>query len=169
MSRPATTDPAATDPAAALAALVDRHGLVPHPEGGLFAEAVRSGTVTRSDGQRRAALTVIHYVLPTGAVSRWHRLTGTDEVWTHVGGDPLTLFVVEGDVVTAHRLSDAGALLALVPAGAWQAARPDGGAHGYAHVTCTVAPGFDVADWHLAADAPDAPWAVLEAAAPGLR
>ena len=152
----------------ALDALIARHGLAPHPEGGFFAEVVRCGAVARSDGASRAALTAIHYVLPSGAASRWHRVDA-DEVWTHVGGDALDLWVMDEDGDGAvHRLGAGGDVLALVPSGAWQAARPGAGAAGYTHVVCTVAPGFEFADWHLAADAPTAVQACLERLAPGL-
>lgn len=156
-------------PSDAMDALVARYGLVPHPEGGFFAEVVRSGSVTRADGATRAALTVIHYVLPAGHISRWHRVVGADEVWTHVGGDALSLYVLDGETEATHRLGEGGALLATVPAGAWQAACPEAGPTGYAHVTCTVAPGFDPADWQLAVDAADAPWERLASAAGNLR
>jgi predicted cupin superfamily sugar epimerase len=40
--------------------------------------------------------------------------------------------------------------LAVVSAGTWQAAKvAEGGQHGYALVGCTVAPGFDFADFEL--------------------
>ncbi len=152
----------------ALDALIDRYGLTPHPEGGYFAEVVRVGAVTRPDGEARSALTAIHYVLPSGALSRWHRVDA-DEVWTHVGGDALDLWGMDGDGQgTVHRLGAGGDVLALVPSGVWQAARPAPGDAGYAHVVCTVAPGFEFADWHLADAAPAAVRAHLDRVAPGL-
>ncbi len=40
----------------------------------------------------------------------------------------------------------------VIPAGHWQAARPDrGGVHGYVLVSCVVAPGFEFDGFELAA------------------
>jgi predicted cupin superfamily sugar epimerase len=43
-----------------------------------------------------------------------------------------------------------------VPAGYWQAARSSAAANGYSLMGCTVAPGFDFADFRLLADDPAA-------------
>lgn len=43
---------------------------------------------------------------------------------------------------------DRGEPVAIVPAGVWQAARPAAGA-AFAFVGCTVAPGFDFADFEM--------------------
>ncbi|OZA59705.1 MAG: hypothetical protein B7X78_08340 [Sphingomonadales bacterium 39-62-4] len=41
-------------------------------------------------------------------------------------------------------------LQGVVPVGQWQAAKPVNGPHGYALVSCVVAPGFDFAGFTLA-------------------
>lgn len=138
--------------------LIDELGLQPHPEGGLFKEVYRSAdTVSRADGAVRAALTTIFFLLPAGAVSRWHRVTA-DEVWHHYEGDALELHVLpaQADQASTWRLGRAGAGIApvrVVPAGAWQAARTLGE---YTLVGCTVAPGFDFADFTLLHELPPA-------------
>ena len=43
---------------------------------------------------------------------------------------------------------------AVVPPGVWQAARPKGD---YTLVQCTVAPGFDFADFSMLRDSPERP------------
>jgi predicted cupin superfamily sugar epimerase len=61
----------------------------------------------------------------------------------------------DGDAVRRARLGPAAAgtrPVAVVPAGSWQAARPLGA---YTLVGCTVAPGFEFADFTLLADVPD--------------
>jgi predicted cupin superfamily sugar epimerase len=138
--------------------LVETLGLAPHPEGGYYRELYRS---PRADATGRAALTVIHFLLPAGTHSALHRVATADEAWHFVEGDPLELAWIDGAGTTRVRLgalADGGVPVAVVPAGAWQAARPLGA---YALVSCDVAPGFDFADFALLRDVPDARAAVL--------
>jgi predicted cupin superfamily sugar epimerase len=141
-------------------ALIDRLGLLPHPEGGYYRELFRSDTqIRREDGAARSALTTIFFLLPQGAVSRWHRVHAADEVWHHYEGDPLELRVLpaQASQVQSWLLGplDAGRPEVLpvhtVPADAWQAARCLGD---YTLVGCTVGPGFDFADFVMARDLP---------------
>ncbi|MBK9373095.1 MAG: cupin domain-containing protein [Holophagales bacterium] len=144
--------------------------LEPHPEGGRYRQVYRSGTVVEDSGRlvRRPALTAILFLLSRGEVSRWHRVL-SDEVWFFHEGDPLEVLVVDAELagVERHvlgRASEGLEPIAVVPAGAWQAARPLGD---LALVSCTVGPGFDFADFVLLADlAPEA--ARLRAGFPGL-
>jgi predicted cupin superfamily sugar epimerase len=133
-------------------------GLEPHPEGGRYRQLHRSGSVVHvpSRGVERAALTSILFLLSEGEVSRWHRVL-SDEVWHFHEGDALELLVVDAALgeVRRHvlgRASDGNEPLAVVPTGAWQAARPLGD---YALVACDVGPGFDFADFALLAELPD--------------
>ena len=72
--------------------LIETLGLVAHPEGGYYAEIYRSGAlVDPADGRGgRRALTTIYFLLPEGAVSRWHGVA-SDEVWHFDEGAPLEL------------------------------------------------------------------------------
>ena len=132
-------------------------GLEPHPEGGRYRQLHRSVSVVHvpSRGVARAALTSILFLLAKGEVSRWHRVL-SDEAWHFHEGEPLELLVVDAgfEDVERHvlgRASDGNEPLAVVPAGAWQAARPLGE---YALVACDVGPGFDFADFAFLADLP---------------
>lgn len=132
--------------------------LRPHPEGGHYAEVFRSPESVRpSDHEvERPALTTIYFLLASGERSRWHRVSA-DEVWHYYEGDPLELVWLEGEegVLRRARLGLPGAgkePVAVVPAGCWQAARSRGA---YTLVGCTVAPGFDFADFTVLADAPE--------------
>jgi len=138
--------------------LVQSLGLAPHLEGGFFREIFRSSErVTRtSSGEERRALTTIHYLLPAGSFSRWHRVR-SDEAWHFGEGSPLELFQC-GPGETAIRRTVLGAggdasPVEIVPAGCAQAARPLGG---FTLVGCTVGPGFEFADFRLLADEPQA-------------
>jgi uncharacterized protein len=130
-------------------------GLRPHPEGGHFAEVFRSSLAVTSDlhSGSRAASTAIYFLLKGGELSALHRVS-SDEVWHHYAGDALELHAFDGQEHTCHKvgtdLSAGERPLAVIPAGVWQAARVNpGGQHGYALVGCTVAPGFDFADFEL--------------------
>ena len=146
--------------------------LAPHPEGGFYREIWRGRLgVEPADGRgARAALTSIYFLLPEGAISRWHRVT-SDEIWHHYEGAPLELLVMPPDEIRLerHRLGPLGsdqAPVRCVPAGWWQAARSLGA---YTLVGCTVGPGFEFSDFELLrdrADAADALCRALPEAAP---
>lgn len=130
--------------------------LKPHPEGGYYQEVWRAPlAVEPADGRgRRAALTVIYFLLPGGAVSRWHRVR-SDEIWQHVEGAALELLQVPPDEWRLQRnrlgppAADQQTPLHCVPAGWWQAAWCPGS---YTLVSCVVAPGFEFADFELLAE-----------------
>lgn len=131
------------------ARLIAALGLAPHPEGGWYRETWRgAGTVDLGRGPR-AVGTSIYYLLADGSISRLHRLAA-DEMWHHHCGDPVTVHLFDDDGHRAVRLGDASA-----PAPAWQVVVPAGTAFGaeieipggWCLVGCTVAPGFDFADF----------------------
>lgn len=133
--------------------LVELLGLSPHPEGGFFTETFRAPVVLGGlpHGGPRAASTAIYFLLPAGTFSALHRVS-SDEVWHHYDGDPLELHLIDGaGVYTMHVLGRdlaAGQRPQLVvPAGVWQASVPRGDR--YALCGCTVAPGFDFADFEM--------------------
>ena len=135
--------------------LRDRLRLSPHPEGGHFREIYRSAdTVQPTDGRPlRQALTTIFFLLQAGEVSRWHRVT-SDEVWHFYEGEGLELLVAPPPMDRVARLqlgpvSEGRRPAYTVPAHWWQAARPVGS---HALTGCTVAPGFDFADFSFLRD-----------------
>ena len=134
---------------------IERLGLLPHPEGGYFRETYRSslelpeGALPEYNG-KRCASTAIYFLVTSDAPSRLHRLA-TDEVWHHYAGDPLELVVIhpEGrlEKILLGSMLEAGCLpQAVVPAGTWFGGRVMGE---YALCGCTMAPGFDFADFEL--------------------
>jgi len=132
--------------------LIEQLQLSPHPEGGHFRETYRaSQTVPTPRGPRQAS-TAILFLLRAGERSHWHRLH-SDEAWHfHAGGGLLVHELSPSGVAQTTRL---GMELSeqpqhVVPAGHWFAAEPaSGGA--WSLMSCTVAPGFDFADFELAA------------------
>jgi predicted cupin superfamily sugar epimerase len=138
------------------AQLIETLELRPHPEGGYYREVFRSASVVQPDDGRgvRSALTTIYFLLTDETRSRWHRVS-SDEVWHLYEGGPLELLELHSHQLVTHRLARVddgdGAPVHTVPAGVWQAARTLGP---YTLAGCTVAPGFDYADFHLLADEP---------------
>jgi uncharacterized protein len=127
--------------------VVRRLGLRPHPEGGFYAETFRSPLrLALPDGRHRSASTAIHYLLPPGAWSTWHRVR-SDEVWHHYDGGALRLHRLGMSSVRLDRTNPQ----AVVPAGVWQAAEPEGAA---VLCGCTVAPGFEFEDFEIGSSAP---------------
>jgi predicted cupin superfamily sugar epimerase len=123
------------------AALIERLGLAPHPEGGHYRETVR----LPAGPSGRSPMTAILFLLDAGERSHWHRVDAA-ELWLWHDGSPLRLRIEEGGAVRDHRLGPDDPQ-ALVPAHAWQAAEADGG---WALVSCVVTPGFDFAGFELA-------------------
>lgn len=128
-------------------------GLVPHPEGGRFREMWRSPLTLEVPGMGpRLAGTAILYLLAAGQVSRLHRLR-SDEVWHHYTGCDLLLHLLEpGGGYRSLRLGTSGKdgarPQAVVPAECWFGASP-ADPEGWALVGCTMAPGFDFADFEM--------------------
>ena len=143
------------------AELVRELRLQPHPEGGYFRETYRAAETLSALPQRfageRSISTAIYFLLEAGQCSHLHRIQ-SDEVWHFYSGDPL--LVVEIDPAGALKTTRLGAPAQggtyqhMVPAGAWFGATlAEGGQSapvGFALVGCTVAPGFDFADFELA-------------------
>jgi predicted cupin superfamily sugar epimerase len=135
--------------------LVETLGLLPHPEGGYYRETFRSPVVLRGlswagpDGERNAS-TAIYFLLPAGVFSAFHRVMA-DEVWHHYEGDPVALHMLGAsghEVVRLGRDFAAGQRPQhVVRGGVWQAAVAIGEC--YALCGCTVAPGFDFADFSM--------------------
>jgi len=118
-------------------ALIARHGLQPHPEGGWYRETWRAETEPGAP----SAGTAILFLLEEGQGSHWHKVDAA-ELWFWHAGAPLDLRIGDATVTL-----EAANPQALVPAGEWQAARPRGG---WAFVSCVVVPGFDFAGFTLA-------------------
>ena len=118
-------------------ALIARHGLARHPEGGWYRETWRAP----AEPGARSAGTAILFLLEQGQSSHWHKVDA-DELWFWHAGAPLALRIGDRAVTLA-----AASPQALVPAGEWQAARAEAG---WTLVTCVVVPGFDFAGFTLA-------------------
>ncbi len=137
--------------------------LEPHPEGGFYRRVFESATSLPGG---RAASSAILYLLPEGAMSRWHRVDA-DEIWHFYEGEPLELLIAESPFEVRREIlgpvTEGSLPQRAVPAHAWQAARALGA---YTLVGCTVAPGFEFAGFRMLADDPQAQkdWPLLDRA-----
>ncbi|GAB2554180.1 cupin domain-containing protein [Spirosoma aerophilum] len=131
----------------------------PHPEGGYFAETYRSAeTIPQAAlpgrfGGVRSFGTAIYFLLESHHVSALHRIA-SDEVWHFYAGGALEIFVIrptgELTVIRLGNNPEKGEVFqAVVPAGCWFGSAPAAGVD-FSLVGCTVAPGFDFADFEMA-------------------
>jgi hypothetical protein len=131
--------------------------LQPHPkEGGYFRETYRTEDVFAADalppryGGPRAAGTAIYYLLTPTTFSALHRLA-SDEIFHFYLGGPVRMLQLfpDGQGRTVLLGSDLGAGQSpqlIVPRGVWQGSLLEPNAS-FALLGCTVAPGFDYADY----------------------
>ncbi|MFN8264505.1 MAG: cupin domain-containing protein [Chitinophagaceae bacterium] len=133
--------------------------LQPHPEGGFYA------LTYKSDGQiphevlpdgfsgNRVFSTAIYFLLSGKDFSAFHRIQ-SDELWHFYAGCGLEIFVNypngESEVLKlGSDLNNGFRFQQLVPAGCWFASKPVD-ENCFSLVGCTVAPGFDFAEFELA-------------------
>jgi predicted cupin superfamily sugar epimerase len=132
--------------------------LAPHPEGGYYRETYRSdlhlpaSALPRHDGPR-AASTAIYYLLTADSFSAMHRVA-SDELFHFYAGDAVEMLQLHPDgrgeqfTIGANLLNGERPQI-CVPAGTWQGCRLAPGGR-FALMGCTVAPGFDFADFTMA-------------------
>jgi uncharacterized protein len=138
--------------------LINRLDLTRHPEGGWYRETYRSAEQLaapalpeRFSGVRSCG-TAIYFLLEQGDFSSFHRIK-SDEIWHYYAGSAVMIHLITPDGKAAAlqlgpdvRLDQQFQI--VIPAGCWFGAEPVD--EGFALVGCTVAPGFDFADFELA-------------------
>jgi uncharacterized protein len=140
--------------------IIHRLQLVPLTiEGGYFRETYRStlsisaAGLPREFGGDRNASTAIYYLVTPDTFSAIHRVK-SDEVFHFYAGDPVQMLQLDdagrGRIVTIGNDLASGQLPQLVvPGDLWQGCRLIPGGR-WALMGCTVAPGFDYADFTAA-------------------
>lgn len=129
-----------------------------HPEGGFYKETYRSdGIISRqclspqfSDARHYA--TAIYYLLQENDYSGFHRIK-SDECWHFYDGGTLLIHVLQPNgnyscIRLGRNIAAGEQLQFVVPARAWFASEPAPGVS-FTLAGCTVAPGFDFADFEL--------------------
>ncbi|HVE11748.1 MAG TPA: cupin domain-containing protein [Elusimicrobiota bacterium] len=141
------------------AGLIESLGLEPHPEGGYYRQTYRAAGAVDAPGFAgpRRFSTAIYFLLPRGSRSALHRMR-SDEVWHFHDGGPLEVLEIDEagapvSTLLGRDLAAGQVFQHVVPAGRWFGAAPAAGTE-YSLVGCTVAPGFDYADWELARRGP---------------
>jgi len=142
------------------AAFLIRHlQLTRHPEGGYYRETYRASGIIPGNalpdgftGDRRFS-TCIYYLLENGDRSVFHRLR-SDECWHFYGGQALLIHVIDAAgryscIRLGNDLMNGENLQFVVPASTWFASEPASGST-FSLAGCTVAPGFDFADFEIA-------------------
>ncbi|KAB1209413.1 hypothetical protein CJ030_MR6G006205 [Morella rubra] len=159
--------------------IVAKLNLTPNPEGGFYSETFRDNSIVLSKSQlppeykvERAVSSCIYFLLPSGNVSRLHRIPCA-ETWHFYVGEPLTVLELndkDGSVkltCLGPNLMDNQQPQYTVPPNVWFGSyptkditiSPDGavlkspprdGENHFSLVGCTCAPAFQFQDFELA-------------------
>jgi uncharacterized protein len=138
--------------------LIEQLGLIRHPDGGWYRETYRCGDTATADSLPvrfsgdRSFCTAIYFLLGKEDVSMLHSIK-SDELWHFYDGATLTIHVLTPhgeniDIKLGTDLASGETYQAVVPAGCWFGAEVSGDGE-YSLVGCTVAPGFDFADFEM--------------------
>lgn len=138
---------------------VEKLGLQPHPEGGWYKETYRSNGLMPGEHLPagftgpRCFSTAIYFLLEGQQFSAFHRIK-SDELWHFYYGDPINIYnITENgtleEIKLGNNVDNGEVFQAVVPAGRWFASQP-ANPNSFALVGCTVAPGFDFADFEMA-------------------
>jgi uncharacterized protein len=138
---------------------IEKLRLEQHPEGGYFRQTYKAELALGRESLpsefagARAASTAIYFLIEGEEFSAFHRLR-SDEVWHFYFGDALVVHVIDQDGAHSEILMggdpEGGEVFqAMVKAGCWFASCVRD-ARGFALVGCTVAPGFEFADFEMA-------------------
>src|SRR4051812_27357253 len=137
--------------------VIRRLNLQPHPkEGGFFRETYRAAeTILPSAlaagyaGPRNHS-TAIYYLLTPGTFSALHRLRSDEIFHFYLGGPVRMLQLAPGgagrEIVLGTNLERGELPQVIAPRGVWQGSFLEPGSE-FALLGCTVAPGFDYADY----------------------
>ncbi|MFT6971541.1 MAG: putative cupin superfamily sugar epimerase [Roseivirga sp.] len=137
---------------------IEKLKLQAHPEGGFYAETYRSKDRLHEsklpDRYRSSRVfgTSIYFLLSTESVSNFHRLN-SDEIWHFHAGGTAKVHIISPQGNYSFKMigSDLEAdeqLQLIIPKHHWFAAEIVSG--DFILVGCTVAPGFEFEDFHLA-------------------
>ena len=129
--------------------IIEKLHLQPHPEGGYYKETYRSIDTCLDDS--RNLQTAIYFLLTSDNVSHFHRIK-SDEIWYFHAGSPLIVHTLTEKGHTKHLVGN-DLLAGQTP----QLLVPKDTIFGssvlekdsYSLVSCSVAPGFDFADFEL--------------------
>ncbi|HTB52555.1 MAG TPA: cupin domain-containing protein [Ferruginibacter sp.] len=139
--------------------LVKKFNMLSHPEGGYYKETYRcietipQQVLSRKFSGERNISTAIYFLLEQGSFSGFHKIK-SDECWHFYAGGAMNIYVIHINghlemIRLGNDISQAQTFQHVVPAGCWFASEPAQNVS-FSFVGCTVAPGFDFADFELA-------------------
>jgi len=133
--------------------IVQKLGLLEHPEGGFYKETYRSNQTVEIDSTTyRNISTAIYFLSENDNKSLFHRIK-SDELWFFHQGQPLEIVFIKDrilhTIILGNDFENGEVVQAIIPANTWFASGVKN-LKGYSFVSCTVAPGFDFADFELA-------------------
>jgi uncharacterized protein len=138
---------------------IEKLQLTQHVEGGSYSQTYRSAHMILQQqlpatyhGDRHAS-TAIYFLLQKNQFSALHRIA-SDEVWHFYYGNTLVVYEIDvSGILVEHLLGNnpekGESFQCVVKAGSWFGAKVKTGGD-YSLSGCTVAPGFDFADFELA-------------------
>jgi len=122
--------------------LIKKLRLIPHPEGGYYAESFRD---------EKGNVSLIYYFLKKGQISHWHKLT-KNEILHFYDGDPIKIYLSTdkknvSNVLLGKNLENNEAFHYVVKSETWFGMKTMGE---WSLIGCTVSPAFDYKDFELA-------------------
>ena len=122
--------------------LIEKLKMIPHPEGGYFAESFRD---------KKNNVSLIYYLLKKDQTSHWHKLT-KNEILHFYKGDPLIVNISKDGKTTytqilGYNTENKESMHIVIEANSWFSMTSKGE---YSLIGCTVAPGFNYSDFELA-------------------
>ena len=138
---------------------IDHLNLTKHPEGGYFKEVYRSteliskASLPNRYSDARCFGTSIYFLLGGSEFSTFHRLA-SDEIWHFHTGTTAKVYEIDtrsGELITHHigsNVTEGDRFQVVIKAGNWFAAEVIDKSS-FILVGCTVAPGFDFADFEM--------------------
>lgn len=122
--------------------------LLPHPEGGYYKETYRSAESIPLKHGKRNHSTAIYFLIEHNNFSAFHKIK-SDELWHFYAGDVLEVIEITNSGELKITELGPGNFQYCVPAENWFGSRVKQGGS-FSLVGCTVAPGFDFADFEMA-------------------
>lgn len=130
-----------------------------HPEGGYYRQTYKSEEIIeqaslpdRFSGNRYFS-TAIYFLLRETDISAFHKIK-QDELWHFYFGDTLTIHMIDqknnySKIILGNNIAEGESLQAVVKAGTYFGAKVNNKSNNFSLTGCTVAPGFDFADFEM--------------------
>lgn len=139
--------------------LIAQYQLQVHPEGGFYSrtyaseEFIPAQALPQRFTGERCFSTAIYFLLEGNQFSAFHRIR-SDELWHFYAGIGLHIYIIHPDgrgelLMLGNDITQGYQFQHVVRAGCWFASQPVHN-NGFSFVGCTVAPGFDFADFEMA-------------------